>query len=133
MAALRLTQPELAAIQTDAGLTGDKAVLSLENVTQLHRYAALARSLRLAAADFIALKQLSSIDPFAGPDKTLEFVALANRVRQSGFSIGQLNYLYRNLDDPAASFTTRPGQDRRTFADPERGPAQDRRRKQSGP
>ena len=49
------------------------------------------------------MKQLSSIDPFAGPGKALQFLALANKVRQSGFTVAQLSYLYRNLDDPAAS------------------------------
>jgi hypothetical protein len=49
--------------------------------------------LRWRIADLIAVKQLSGAEPFGTPDETAAFVALADQVRTSGFSLAQLTAL----------------------------------------
>src|SRR5262249_47190641 len=90
-------------IRTDAQLDADMAPLNLENVSALYRYAALGHALRLRVSDLLSLKTLSGIDPFATPDKTIQFATLAAKVQKSGFAIAQLNYLYRQLTAPPAN------------------------------
>ncbi|CAM4080751.1 neuraminidase-like domain-containing protein [Vreelandella rituensis] len=96
LAAFRISAAELDLIRADAGLADtntDNAKLSLPNVSLLFRYTVLARGLRWRVADLIALKQLSGVEPFGTPDQTAAFVALADQVTASGFSLAQLTML----------------------------------------
>src|SRR6266568_1799755 len=75
LAALRLSEGDLALIRADAQLDDDNtAPLTLANISLLYRYAALARVLKLRIADFLSLKVLWGDNPFAGPDLTQQFV-----------------------------------------------------------
>jgi hypothetical protein len=103
VAALRISEAELTSIGIDASLPADTAPLNLANVSILYRYAVLARALKLRVNELISLKMLSGIDPFSAPDKTSQFVDIARKVRQSGFNIAQLNYLYRHLAEPSSN------------------------------
>jgi hypothetical protein len=135
-AALTLTAREVDLIiadtkinpDADARINLDTAPLSLANVSLLYRYGLLARALKLSIADFIALKTLSGLDPFAAikadplnadpppPDdvsplsddhpfsQTLRFVQLAGKVSESGFSIAELAYLLVHDPDSVAQF-----------------------------
>jgi hypothetical protein len=111
LAALRISASDLMAIGQDAGLydptstvTGSGWVqsLSVSNLSALYRYAILARSLGLSVPDLIALKNLTGLQPFAlssgaaGPqtDPMVKFVAAAQQVTASSFSVAQLAYLY---------------------------------------
>ncbi len=96
LSAFRINAAELDLIRADAGLADtetDNAKLTLANVSLLFRYTVLARGLRWRIADLIALKQLSGVEPFGTPDHTATFVALADQVRASGFSLAQLTVL----------------------------------------
>lgn len=94
LSAFRISAAELDLIRADAGLTDtDNARLTLANVSLLFRYTVLAKGLRWRIADLIALKQLSGVEPFGTPDQTAAFVALADQVRASGFSLAQLTVL----------------------------------------
>jgi hypothetical protein len=111
VAALRVSVADLDAIRADAGLTDDNNTpptgpkLTLENVSKLYRYAVLAQALRLRVGDLLGLKALYGADPFAGPQQTLDFYALASSVQQSGFKVAQLSYLYRHLSPPPADLS----------------------------
>ncbi|MCG3209849.1 MAG: hypothetical protein FOGNACKC_03476 [Anaerolineae bacterium] len=94
LAALRLRAADLTAIRQAAKLTDQQAPTSLANLSQLHRYALLARLLNLRAAEFIALKTLAGADPFANPQATLDFGRVVEQVRQSGLTTAQLTYLF---------------------------------------
>ena len=74
--------------------------LTLANVSELYRYAALAQALGMSAADFITLKTLTALDPFASPDGTIAFVKAARQVQQSNFTAAQLAYLYQDVSAP---------------------------------
>jgi peptidoglycan hydrolase-like protein with peptidoglycan-binding domain len=82
--------------------------LNLPNLSKIYRYATLARALGRSASDLLNLIQLIGIDPFrlAAPG-TLEFVTKAREVLNSKFSIAQLNFLYRNIQNPSAGLGPR--------------------------
>lgn len=99
VAALRVSDADLVLIRADAALDGDNAPLTLTTVSKLYRYIVLARVLKWQVKDMLTLKTLSGIDPFATPAWTNAFVEMAGKVRKSGFSLAQLNYIYRDLSD----------------------------------
>jgi hypothetical protein len=93
---------------TAVSLTITPWPLTLPNVSELYRYAALAQALGLSVADFITLKALAAVDPFASPDATCAFVKVAEQVQQSGFSAPQLAYLYQDVSAPPAGLAPQP-------------------------
>jgi hypothetical protein len=113
--ALGLTSAEAAAILKDAGGSIDTAKLTIANLSVLHRYGLLAKALRLPVGDLITLKTLSGRDPFRPLDaapltdlakdypyaETLAFVRIAERVRDSGLTVADLDYLLRRRFDEA--------------------------------
>jgi hypothetical protein len=117
-AALQLTADEVALILADTGLTLATAPLSLDVVSTLHRYALLARLLRLRVADLVALKALSGLDPFVAPPPgpvttdaednaysgTIRFVEVAKRVKDAGFGVAELDYLLRHRYDTVGPY-----------------------------
>ena len=112
--ALQVSAGDLALIRADAGLSDQPApavpaALTLDNVTALYRYAALAPALGLPVSSFLSLKALAGAarnpvktpaNPASGPDTTLAFVTLAQAVQNSGFTVAQLDYLYRHISAP---------------------------------
>lgn len=108
LAALRISAADLALIRRDAQLDAETAPLNLANVSTLYRYAALARALKLRVDDLLALKSLSGINPFAAPRQTIEFATVVTSVRQSGFKVAHLSYLYRHLTAPPTSLAPQP-------------------------
>jgi len=107
--ALQVSAGDLALIRTDAGLTDPPApapapALTLDNVSTMYRYAALAQLLRMSVSDLVALKTLAAAagSPFATPEATARFVRLAKRVQASQFSVGELTYLYAGTSDPVS-------------------------------
>jgi len=101
LAALRISGSDLSLIRDDAQLAGN-ASLNLANLSNLYRYTVLARALKLSIKDLIVLKTLTGLDPFqsGNPGATVEFMNKAQKVSQSGFTIPQLNYLYRHESEP---------------------------------
>ena len=116
--ALGLTADEIGRILTDAGEPLDTAMLSLANVSTLYRYGLLAKALKLSVLDLIRLKQLSGLYPFKplDPDplvtldqdhpfvQTLEFVKVAEEVKESGLKIEDLDYLLRHRFDDTGKY-----------------------------
>ena len=109
-AALNLTAKDITNILIDAGQDPTTAILSVDNLSLLHRSGLLARALKFSVVDLIALKALSGLDPFTAlkPDpitqiaddvpfsQTLRFVEIAEVVRASGFDVEDLNYLFKS-------------------------------------
>jgi hypothetical protein len=117
LGALELTDNDLTAILADAGASLDTAALDLATVSLLHRYAVLARRLKVAVADLITLRQLAGVDPFAPPPRepvtdladdhaevTIEFAAAVTGVRSAGVAVTDLDYLLRHRYDPAGPY-----------------------------
>jgi hypothetical protein len=82
--------------------------LTLPNVSLLYRYAALAQALGLSLADFITLKTLAALDPFASPDATSAFTKIAQQLQQSNFTASQLAYLYQDVSAPPTGLAPQP-------------------------
>ncbi|MCI0349186.1 MAG: PA14 domain-containing protein, partial [Acidobacteriales bacterium] len=103
---------------TLATLAVDEAPLTLATATILYRYVTLARALKMAVKDLIALQAHSGKNPFSklsdtnlgfddldiDPARTLGFVRLADRVAQSGFTSATLGYLFNSLTDAPRNF-----------------------------
>jgi hypothetical protein len=101
LAALRVTEPDLELILKHLGFTPE-ATLSLASLSAMYRYLVLARALRLRVVDLVSLLHLTGHDPFQPQDPagTLAFIEIAATVRDSGFSIAALDYLYRHAMRP---------------------------------
>lgn len=103
LAALRIGETELSAIREVLGIADENAPLTLANLSALYRHALLASAMKLKVGDLLALKTLSGVDPFQAdnPAPTVAFVQVVDTVRDSAFSVEELNYLYRHLTEPA--------------------------------
>jgi hypothetical protein len=126
--ALNLTADDIGHILCDAFAGPDEGVaqivarlpLTMQAVSTLYRYALLAGALELSIEELIVLKDLSGLNPFtplhARPlrnlskdypfTRTLAFVEVAAKVRQSGFSVENLNYLLWHRFDPLGKYRT---------------------------
>jgi hypothetical protein len=120
-AALGLAATDVTAILADAGASLDAAALNPATVSLLHRYAVLARRLRLPVTDLITLRQLAGVDPFAAPPSgpvttpaddhagiTVAFAGAVAAVRSAGVAGGDLDYLLRHRFDPAGPYGAVP-------------------------
>lgn len=83
-------------------LDGDNG-LDLPNLSALYRTVTLARALKLSLEEFLTLRDLSGQDPFSEPAATVEFVQTAELLRDSGFSVAELDYLLRHQALPNAA------------------------------
>ncbi|MDE1674626.1 neuraminidase-like domain-containing protein [Nocardia gipuzkoensis] len=112
-AALGLTPGEVDEILADAGTSIDTAELSLPRVSLLYRYGLLAKALKISVHNLITLKALAGKNPFRPLDpqplttvdqdyplvETLEFLDIAEQVKQSGLKIEDLAFLLRRHFD----------------------------------
>lgn len=77
--------------------------LNLANLSHLYRIVTLSRALKLSLAEFLSIKKLTGVDPFLDPydpknlKVTVEFVKRAQKIRESEFSISELDYLLRHI------------------------------------
>jgi peptidoglycan hydrolase-like protein with peptidoglycan-binding domain len=86
--------------------------LNLTNLTLLYKTVTLARALKTQLPDFVALRTIMGLDPFAGAAGTERFVTQTRLVRESGFDLPTLDYLLRHrttesIDNQADEFTSR--------------------------
>jgi hypothetical protein len=71
------------------------ATVTLDGLSALYRHVSLARRLKLRVSELLALLRLVGFDPFdiATTDAMLAFIETAARIRISGFSLLELQYL----------------------------------------
>ncbi|UHD15038.1 neuraminidase-like domain-containing protein [Thiocapsa bogorovii] len=120
----RITDGQKQYVLTKTGATllfydaGDAPKLTLENVSLLYRYGLLSAGLNLSIRDLIRLKGLSGLDPFKPLCKTalavitddyaltqtLQFVEVAEKIKQSGFAVEDLEYLIRHRFDSTGDY-----------------------------
>jgi hypothetical protein len=119
--ALGLTAADITAILADAGVAAP-APLSLANLSICYRYSLLAQCLDLSVADLIALRVMSGLNPFQAlsgtsitalaqdvlAKQTIEFVKQVSAVKDSGFTVEDLNYLLRHRFDPVGKYQSDP-------------------------
>ena len=110
LSALRVSEADINAIRSEAGLVDTPpdnpstfAALTLASVSLLYRYASLAKALKFRINNFISLKKLTGINPFAAPDQTLQFVTMVRKVKRIGVKVETLDYLYRHAEAAPAS------------------------------
>ena len=95
LAALQINAKDYNDLKTNASvITGNK--LTLANLSALYRNAILANRLQLSIKDFLSVKSLTGIDPFADTVTTFTFLSKVDSLKTSGFSIDLVNYLLRH-------------------------------------
>jgi hypothetical protein len=121
-AALNLTSSEIEQILRDVQKNLDSAPLTLETASLLYRYGLLAKGLKLPVIDLITLKGLLGLDPFeplkSSPlatltdddhpfTKTLRFTEVVEKVKESGFTVEDLNFLLYHRFDPVGKYRSK--------------------------
>lgn len=120
-AALNPTSSEIEQILKDVQKNLDSE-LTLETVSLLYRYGLLAKGLKLPVLDLLTLKELSGLNPFepikSGPlttltdddhpfTKTLRFAEVVEKVKESGFTVEDLNFLLYHHFDPVGKYRSK--------------------------
>ncbi|MFI5540663.1 neuraminidase-like domain-containing protein [Nocardia sp. NPDC051900] len=112
--ALGVRAGDLQAIVNRSGEAWSTLKLSLESVSDVHRYVFLADSLDATVSDVLAIERLSGLHPFeplaAGPiaakaddhpqRSTLPFVKAAITIAKAGLTTAELDYLLAHRVDP---------------------------------
>ena len=93
--ALGISVNDLNLLMKESKITPDDK-LKLDNLSRLFRHSALAKALKLSISDYISIFKLMDIDPFADTATTILFAERVDKIRSSGFSILELNYLLRH-------------------------------------
>jgi hypothetical protein len=70
--------------------------LSLANLSALHAMATLIRTLGLSAREYLQIRQLVGIDPLHTTVAAIDFVEDVARIRDSGLSVAEVDYLLRD-------------------------------------
>lgn len=101
LAAYEIEESDLELILVDLGVSMASS-LTWATLSQIYRPCLLAAGLRLSIAEFLHLKQLSGVNPFASPLDTWRLVETHQQIKASGWSIAQLNYLLAHKFSPNA-------------------------------
>lgn len=108
VAAFGVNAADLALLTAGAASVIADDNLNLSNLSKLYRVISLARALKLTIPQYLSIRKLSGVDPFApipanppadqlpATAATLLFVEKVKALRASGFSIEELNYLLRH-------------------------------------
>lgn len=70
--------------------------LNLKNLSQLFRHATLARALKLPVREYLSAIRLMGTGPFTSTVDTVLFVEKIEKMKKSGFTITELDYLLRH-------------------------------------
>jgi hypothetical protein len=106
LAALEISAEELSLLTTGNTAIIPNDTLNLANLSRLYRTVSLARALDLNLAEFLTLKMLTGIQALSEvnssdktkPENTLRFIEKVRKIRNSNFTITELNYLLRHED-----------------------------------
>ncbi|MEP6747444.1 MAG: neuraminidase-like domain-containing protein [Bacteroidota bacterium] len=94
-AALQISDNDYEYLKTANAVTSNN--LNLVNLSSLYRHALLAKKLKLSVKDFLSIKAMTGIDPFADPLSTFRYISKCLMVKASGFSTDQVQYLIHHV------------------------------------
>jgi Tc toxin complex TcA C-terminal TcB-binding domain/Neuraminidase-like domain/Salmonella virulence plasmid 28.1kDa A protein len=92
-AALQISVEDFTLLQ--AAIPNDD-VLRLANLSLFYRHATFAKTLKLPIRSYLTTLELVSNTPFAAAANTIKFTKHINKIRESGFTVEDLDYLLRN-------------------------------------
>jgi len=114
MSGLRIKLDELAMLMVPqvaqaatalANVVPIDALLTMANLSRLHRIVAFARALRMSTREFLILRELSGMNVLEGddvaapaPSDTRAFVALVNKLRAASMPEAEIHYLVRHVE-----------------------------------
>lgn len=84
---------------TDSTWRAKNDILSLENLSFLYRHGLMAKFLRVTPTVLFDMIGIFG-NPFLSPTDCLHFVGLWKRMGDKGFTIPQLHYVVKGVDDP---------------------------------
>ncbi|MGE5329988.1 MAG: neuraminidase-like domain-containing protein [Deltaproteobacteria bacterium] len=93
LAALQITDDEFTLLVNELAININGANLNKASLSNLYRNVKLAKALSLTIKDYLTLKAMIGINPFAGINDTVRFLENIDNVKSSGFSIDLLSYL----------------------------------------
>ena len=94
-AALQVSIDDLALLLADSNVVSDDN-LNLANLSKLYRHTTFAKALNYPIRIYLAALKLINTTPFAATEDTIKFVEQSERIAASGFSVEDLNYLFRH-------------------------------------
>lgn len=102
-ASLRIKEPDLNLLFARLGVD-ENTKLDLPLLSALHRYASLARALRLSINDFLTTLSLSGEDPFtpAEPSSALAQIQTYETIKKSGFKPAELSYYFLSAENASS-------------------------------
>lgn len=113
-AAFRVTEDDIQALVTFMNKS-ETDTLDLPTLSNLYRYVVLGRGLKLRIPDLLSLVTLCGGETAVfgeanqqNPASTLKFVESASTISRSGFSVPELDYLYRQITTPRTTFAPDP-------------------------
>lgn len=102
-AALSVSADDIARIRAATGLLDDptgsppvKVPLTLPNLSIMFRHAVLAQAVGLPVRDLLTAIAVTGINPFVGAADTLAFLDALDRIKASGFTLLEVDYLVRH-------------------------------------
>ncbi|HWQ70174.1 MAG TPA: neuraminidase-like domain-containing protein [Patescibacteria group bacterium] len=109
LAALGITEADLSLLTSnevalqilhlpESEVNNDNLNLNLQNLSHLYRIVLFTKALKLSIKEFLSLKAITGMNPFANTAGTLRFVDMVSKIRASGFSLAELDYLLRHVD-----------------------------------
>jgi Tc toxin complex TcA C-terminal TcB-binding domain/Neuraminidase-like domain/Salmonella virulence plasmid 28.1kDa A protein len=110
IAALGISADEFLLLLNDANVIPRDAVdltkpddtLNLDHLSRLYRHTTLAKVTQLSIRDYLSACKLIDSNPFATTTATVLFVERVDKMRSSGFSIAELDYLLRHDYTPSS-------------------------------
>lgn len=74
----------------------DSDTLTIANLSKLNRYSILSKALGLSIYELEDVQQLTTVNPFIDPEKSLKFIDIVSIIDKSGFLVEDLEYLLSN-------------------------------------
>lgn len=77
--------------------------LTLTNLSRLYRHATLAKACKLLLRSYLPTLALIDTEPFTTTADTVEFINQINKIRATGFSVEDLDYMLRHTVTPTST------------------------------
>ena len=98
-AAISASIDDIGRIRKAAGIVdapGNDTPLNLANLSILLRHASLARAMNVRIEELLLLIDVSGVDPFSSPARTVALMRLYDKLTEGGFTVYEVDYLLRH-------------------------------------
>jgi len=113
MGALGVDESDIDLMVHDANGDENNEIFNLKNLSKLYRKVSFATELDLSIQDLLQIKDLIGINPFVSDNNptpssahtsdTLRFIEVVKKIKSSGFTVAELEYLLRNEQEKTST------------------------------